>query len=181
MSFFIFHFFFKSRSNLVFSMINETVWVVFFYANWSDFCKIFKTMRNSIEEFTKLISLWAISSIALFETKFFVSLTTRRNVFLNFSWCFLITSDFDSNLTWKAFVCIADTNSFIDKILVLTIRLTYAYETMFRDFSLRIKWFSMFISFTALILKKIDESFSLMTKLTMICHLFFDFFANRVQ
>jgi hypothetical protein len=104
-------------------------------------------MRNSIEKFTKLIFLWTISSIAFFETKISVFLTARRNVFLNFSCCFLITNDFDSNLVWKAFVCIANTNSFVDKILVLTIRLTYACETMLRDFSLRMKLFSMFISF----------------------------------
>jgi hypothetical protein len=104
-------------------------------------------MRSSIEEFTKLRFLWAISSIAFFETESSVFLITRRNVFLNFSCCFLITNDLDSNLAWKAFVYIADTDFFVDKILVLTIRLTYACETMFRDFSLRMRSFSMFISF----------------------------------
>jgi hypothetical protein len=104
-------------------------------------------MRNSIEKFTKLIFLWTISLLAFLKTKAFVFLTTRRNVFLNFSCCFFITNDLDSNFTWKVFVCIANTNSFVNKILILTIRLTYAYETMLRDFSLRMKSCSMFISF----------------------------------
>jgi hypothetical protein len=104
-------------------------------------------MRNSIEKFTKLIFSWAIFSIIFLETKFSVFLTTRQNVFLNFSCCFLITSDFDSNFVWKTFVYIANTNFFVDKILVLTIKLTCACEVMFRDFSLRIKSFSIFISF----------------------------------
>ncbi len=111
MSFCTFHFFsFQSRSNFVFSMIDEAAWVVFFCANWSDCCKIFKTMRSSIKEFTKLIFLWAISSIAFLETESSVSLTTRRNVFLNFSCWFLITNDLDPNLAWEALVCTADTD-----------------------------------------------------------------------
>jgi hypothetical protein len=74
-------------------------------------------------------------------------LTTKRNVFLNFSCCFLITNNLDSNLAWKAFVYIANTDFSVDKIFILTIRLTYACEIMFRVFSLRMKLFSMFISF----------------------------------
>ncbi len=148
MSFFIFHLFsFESCSNFVFSMIDEAIWIVFFCANWLNCYKIFKMMRSSIEEFTKLISLWATSSIVCLETESFVFLTTKRNVFLNFSCCFLITNDLDLNFAWKTFVCIVNTNSFVDKILVLTIKLRYACEAMFRDFSLQMRSFSMFISF----------------------------------
>ncbi len=102
-------------------------------------------MRSSIDDFVKLISFKAIFLIAFFETIFFVSSTTKRNVFLNFSCCFLISNDLESNRAWKAFVCTANTSFFVDKTLVLTTKLTYACEAMLSKFSLRIKSFSMFI------------------------------------
>jgi hypothetical protein len=148
MSFFTFHlFFFKSSSNYAFTMIVWAAWVILFWANWSDFYKIFKTMRNSIDDFVKLIFLETIFSIVFVETTFSVSSTTKQNVFLNFSCCFLISNDLNSNRTWKILVCIANTSSSVDKILVLMIRLTYAYEAMFSMFSSRTKSFSMFILF----------------------------------
>jgi hypothetical protein len=131
MSFFIFHLFiFESSSNLAFIMIVWAIWIILFWANWSNFYKIFKTMQNSIDDFVKLIFFKAILLIVFFETILFVSSTTRQNVFLNFSCCFRVSSDLESNCAWKAFVCIANTSSFVDKILVLTARLTYACETM---------------------------------------------------
>jgi hypothetical protein len=99
MSFFIFHlFFFESRSNLVFSMINETTWIVSFCANWLNCCKIFKTMRNSIEKFTKLIFLWTISSIVFFKTEFFYFFDNEMKRFLEFLVLF-----FDHERSWFEF------------------------------------------------------------------------------
>ncbi len=104
-------------------------------------------MRSSINNFVKLIFFETIFLIVFLETTFFVSSITRRNVFLNFSCCFLISNDLNSNRTWKVFVCIANTNFFVDKIFVLTIKLTYVYEVMFSMFLSRTKSFSMFILF----------------------------------
>ncbi len=132
----------------------------------------FVTMRNSINEFTKMIFLYAIFSISFFETKSFGFSTTKWNVFLNFSCWFLITNDFNSNFVEKIFVYIANTDFFVNKIFVLTINLTYASKIMFRDFSLRMKSFLMFIYSSLLILKKINDFSSLMTKLTMIRYFF---------
>jgi hypothetical protein len=135
-------------------------------------------MRSSIEEFTKLISLWTIFSIVFFETKFSVFLITRRNVFLNFSCDFLITNNLDSNFVWKAFVCIANTDFFVDKILVLIIKLTYACETMLRDFSLRMRSFSMFISFVVFDFEKNWWFFFIDDKIDDDSSSFFRFFCE---
>ncbi len=104
-------------------------------------------MQSSIDDFVKLIFFETIFLIVFFEIAFSVSSITRRNVFLNFSCCFFISTDLNLNHTWKVFICIANTNSFVDKIFVLTIKLTYACEIMLLMFSLRIKSFLMFILF----------------------------------
>ncbi len=133
-------------------------------------------MRSLIEKFTKLIFLWAISLIALLETKSFVFLITRRNVFLNFPCCFLITNDLDSNFAWKTFVYIANTNFFVNKIFVLTIKLTYTCKIMFRDFSLRMKSFSMFISFIVFDFEKNWRFFFIDDKIDNDSSFFFSIF-----
>jgi hypothetical protein len=100
---------------------------------------------------------------------------------LNFSCCFFISNDLNSNRTWKVFVCIANINFFVDKILVLMIKLTYACEAMFSMFSSRTKSFSMFILFAVFELKKIDCSFLLKTKRMTIRRFFFDSQSNLIQ
>jgi hypothetical protein len=156
MSFFTFHLFsFESSSNFAFTKIIWTTWIIFFWTSWLNSYRIFKTMRSLIDDFVKLIFFETIFSIVFFfETAFCVSYATRRNVFLNFSCCFLISNDLNSNRTWKILVCIANTSFFVDKVLVLTTRLTYVCEAMLSMFSWWIKLFSMFILFVVSELEK---------------------------